>query len=311
VAIVVSVNKTRRKEISMMNRSNITSIALFMVTDAGCVSSQKSIGESSGDLYKLRQIASDVLGLDVGTVVQEGVQENMVGVRSKDVLVSRRKDSRTFFVEDIRYQSTERERIIQEPDQVLLDTSYKIVSALGIPREEISRASVLTEKLQTGRYDPTTKTYVRGEITFGKRFVEMGRSVEGIPVFSSRALIGLMRDRRVGSLEVHWPEIPQAVFVQARRYRDVVKEGWKPPDHKDAIVEAIDVGIIHSPALGFAMDMYPVIRIIYASKDGQMGRKPVLYLDVEGHPIPAPRTFEKPGEPPLMKKRTVDKDLAR
>ena len=291
-----------------MQRSQITSIVLLTVAVGGCAAPQLPASGTSVKMQQLRKLASDAFGLDVSTVEREGAQDNMVGFRSKDVLVSKRNDSRTFFVEDVRYKSTKEESVTQESDEALVEASYEIMLKLWIPRDEISRASVLSEKVQTARYDSSTKTYIRGEIRVGKKYVEMERSMHGIRVFSSRALIGLMPERRVGSLEVHWPEIPQKVLVEAGRYLEAVKQGWKPPEQSGAVVETVEAGIIHSPAIGFAMDLYPVIRVIYGSEDKQIGRKPVRYFDIEGHSVPLPRTFEKIDEPPLLKKRTMEKD---
>ena len=40
-----------------------------------------------------------------------------------------------------------------------------------------------------------------------------------------------------------------------------------PPEQPDATVEAIEAGIIHSPAAGFLIDIYPAIRVIYTPVD--------------------------------------------
>ena len=64
-------------------------------------------------------------------------------------------------------------------------------------------------------------------------------------------------------------------------------------------MESVEAGIIHSPAMGFVMDVYPAIRVIYSAENPRMGRKLTLYLDAQGASLPGtPRQFEKSNEGP-------------
>ena len=47
-------------------------------------------------------------------------------------------------------------------------------------------------------------------------------------------------------------------------------------------------GVIHSPAIGFFMDVVPVIRCVYRAKETRLGTKPVLYLDRHGERVSLP-----------------------
>ena len=62
-------------------------------------------------------------------------------------------------------------------------------------------------------------------------------------------------------------------------------------------MESVDAGIIHSPAVGFLMDIYPAIRVIYAPIDDRMGQKATRYVDRHGNDVPVPRQFDLPPEP--------------
>jgi hypothetical protein len=267
-------------------------MTLFVVAGAavGCGSSRpysapSSPGQPSG---RIQSLATDVFAVDITKIKVSGQAENMDGLRTAHVLVSRRTDSRTYFVEDDRFLP---DNTTDLGDAELINRSRRILDRLGIPQNEIQSAKVLTEKLQTARRDPVAGKFIRGEVTNGRRYVDMTRQVKGIPVFSSRARVGLTRGGAVGSLEAHWPVLSNETVRDAMKLQQLVQRGWKAPEQRDAVVESIEAGIIHSPALGFAMDVYPVIRVIYRAADRTIGRKPVLYLDADGRSVPIPRTF--------------------
>jgi hypothetical protein len=261
---------------------------------AGCASLHTG-GSSGRELDRLGRLA-EALQLDMHQVQKSGSERNFAGMRSEHVLLSERLDSRTYFVEDDRFQAGA--GVFAGSDEELLQLSRQVMRDLEIPAGEIAGSAVLAEKLMTARYDAASKTYVPGEVQAGRRFVELTRSVDGVPVFSSRGFMGFTRDKAVGSLEVHWPQISEETLKAAQRLQTVVRQGWEAPHQKGGVVESIEAGIIHSPAIGFVMDVQPVIRVIYASEDKSVGRKAVLYLDDRGNAVPIPRTFEKIDEKP-------------
>lgn len=277
----------------------LTVVALAI---AGCATPERN-GPAVAELDRLNGLATDVLKLDLGKVERRGADKNMVGMRSQHVLVSKRLDSRTYFIQDDRYQADKGAGVFRGSDEELIRLSHQVMREMAIPTNEIAKSVVMTENLQTARYDPDSKVFVPGQVHSGKRFVEVSRVVNDVPVFSSRALIGLKQDKSVGFLEVHWPQLSDTTLREARRLQDIVRKEWRPPPQKDAVVESVEAGIIHSPALGFVMDIYPAIRVIYAPEDKTIGRKGVLYLDENGKSVPVPRTFEKLDEPPTKERR--------
>lgn len=254
-------------------------------------------GAESDELKRLDGLAAN-LNLNPGQITNRGAERNMVGLKSDNLLFSQRRDSRTYFVEDKRYGEGKDYGIFQGSDAEILDRARAILQQLNIPVDEIKEAKVITEKNQTGRVDPATKKILVGEVHDGKKMANLTRQIKNIPVFSSHARIGLTRDKGIGFMEIHWPEIPSQVIGEAQRLQETVKGGWRPPEQKGAHVETVEAGIIHSPALGFVMDIYPAIRVIYAPEDKASGRKLTLYLDGNGKPVPMPRQFEKLSEPP-------------
>ena len=106
---------------------------------------------------------------------------------------------------------------------------------------------------------------------------------------SSSVKLGLTHTGNVGRLELHWPTLPAYVVREADVLRTLVRRGFKPPALRDAGVESIEVGMLHSPAIGFFMDAAAAIRVIYRGKDESIGRKPTLYLDRHGQPVAMPR----------------------
>jgi hypothetical protein len=252
--------------------------------------------EQSDELKRLENLAG-TLKLDLGKITNRGAARNTIGLKSTTALFSQRRDSRTYFLEDGRYGEGKEYGVFQGSDAELLENARTILQKLNIPTDEINEAKVIAEKTQTGQVDRPSNKLVMGEVRDGKKIANLTRQIKGIPVFSSHARIGLTKDKRIGFMEVHWPEISAEVVGQGQKLQEMIKGEWRAPDQKGSRVESVDVGIIHSPALGFVMDIYPAIRVIYAPEDAAMGRKLMLYLDGNGKSVTLPRQFEKLEEP--------------
>src|SRR5258707_251542 len=270
-------------------------LGIALMANNGATTSGQAQAEE--DQRRLEGLAA-TLKLDVGKLTNSGVVKNMVGIRSDYLLFSQRRDSRTYFIQDNRYGPDKGVGVFQGSDDNLLERSRSILHTLQIPADEVAKVNVLREKNQTAHADPRTRKLILDQPGEGKIFAEFWRQVSGVPVFSSRALVGLTKQGSIGFMEVHWPIIPKATVDEARKLQELVRGRWQPPEQKGAKVESVEAGIIHSPALGFVLDIYPAIRVIYKPLDGRTGRKPTLYLDGEGRPVPIPRQFEKVEETP-------------
>ena len=248
-------------------------------------------GDTSNDAFV--ELARGPLHLDVPAGVEVKTEKNFTGFRSGDVLFSRRSDSRTYFVQDRRYGAMQPGGTFAGSDAELIDRAREMLSALGLPASEVERASVLEEKTRVGHRDPVSNQMVLEPTQPGNRSVLVTRRIAGVPVFSSRALMEITKTGSAGFVELHWPDIPAGAVEEAHRLQTKVKSDWRPPGLEGARVESVEAGIIHSPAIGFVMDVYPAIRVVYASANGKLGRKPVAYLDAAGKPVPVPRQFEQ------------------
>lgn len=251
----------------------------------------------AAEASRLQSVAAQVLRLKLGPKPQLRSEANMIGFRTDTVLLSRRLDSRTYLVQDL---STNREKVapFSGTDQELLQYTRRIFAGLNIPATEIAQARVLREQEQLAHLNPDTQKFELEKLTPGNRWASASRQVEGIPVFSSRAMLQLGGKNQLRFMELHWPAIPPDTLTEAKRLAYKVKAGWKPPEMEGATVESAEAGILHSPALGFVMDIYPAIRVIYKPVKEGVGKKPVRYLDRNGHDVPMPRQFVETIPPP-------------
>jgi hypothetical protein len=245
-----------------------------------------------------RELATRTLGLKLPVDVSIGHRSNFAGLQAGSVTFTHRLDSRTFVLYDQRFSNTKDSGVNREADTPLLKRSHDLLERLQVPAKEIASEKVIEEKTRIGERNPTTGEFKLEPIQPGKRWVRTTRQIDGLPVFSSRATIGWMHSGEIGFLEVHWPEIPPKVIDEARRYRELVSGGhWHVPELPGARVEVVTAGIIHSPAAATAMDVVPVIRVVYAPIDERLGKKPVAYFNADGNAVTMPRVFlEAPRE---------------
>ena len=241
-----------------------------------------------------QRIAEEAVGLTLGKVLAADHRDNFSGLRTDNITFSQRLDSRTFFAYDNRFSDTKSTGMFTGPDEAIEKRGREVLERLRIPAAEIASVKVVQERTQLGERDSRTGKVKLEPAQAGKKWARATREIEGLPVFSSRATIGLMPDGAVGFLEVHWPEIPAQTIETARRYREIAGRSWKAPEVRGARVESVTAGILHSPAAGTAMDIVPVIRVVYAPLDKRLGKKPVAYVDGDGKPVTMPRVLLAP-----------------
>ncbi|MEH2503717.1 hypothetical protein V1290_002528 [Bradyrhizobium sp. AZCC 1578] len=260
------------------------------------------------EVDRIKSIAKNILHLQPEPDATIGSNANVVGLRSKNILFSRRLDSRTYFVQDIRFGIGKPAGVFEGPDDELTNVVGAVFQGLDIPLSEVAEKHVLKESTQVGQVDRSTGRVVLEKETAGRRMVTASRQIEGIPIFDSRLLIGLTKNQQIGFMELHWPEIPKDTLFEARRLAYKVKEGWRPPQVEGARVESVEAGIVHSPAIALVMDIYPAIRVIYAPLESKFGKKPAVYYDRNGARVPVPRQFsEAAPEPPQKRSQLPDR----
>ena len=283
-----------------MNKCRALSTLLTLCLVTACTPKGPAPGQvdysDNGELERARNTGKSVFGLRFDEITREGAEHNFLAIRSSDVLFSQRLDSRTYFVQDVRYGHNKPAGEFQGSDEEFEKFVFDLFVRLDIPSSEIAEVETLQENNQLGRAmdgklfpEPPEK---------GRKLARLSRVIDDLPVFSSKLIVGLTRDRGIGFMVLHWPEIPARVVTEAKRLAFKVEKGWLPPQQKGATVESFEAGIVHSDATGFLMDIYPAIRVVYAPEDKQIGRKMALYLDRYGKPVPQLREFDLPCEKP-------------
>ena len=139
-----------------------------------------------------------------------------------------------------------------------------------------------------------------------RKLARGSRAIGGIPVWSSYALVGLTAKAEIGLAEVHWPELASSLLREAARLTRVVERGLEMPEVDAARLESIDVGVVHSPAIGFSLDAAPAIRAIYAPLDDTLGKKTVRYLDRHLQDIDPLRTISTTAPDAVNRPRVAD-----
>ena len=257
------------------------------------------------EIARIKRVA-DGLGLKVGEPARAGSEANLAGIRSESVLISRRLDSRTWFVQD---QPDNPKRspadYFSGSDQTLRARGRKALEILGIPSDEVGEELVLRERTRTAQVDRKGKIS-RGQEQKGAKILRVGRVVRGCPVWSSNAALRLGKDGRIVFLQDHWPEISDAVLEEAAELAHRVKAGWCPPPQEGASPESIEAGVIHSPAAAFVMDVHAAIQVIYEPWNQRYGRKLMLHLDRHGRPVSNPRIGELKDEPERKRQSPED-----
>jgi hypothetical protein len=243
---------------------------------------------------ELARVATTVTGWKLSRR-QYGSTANVSGVRTRTRTFSRRLDSRTVFAHDERCGYGRKAGAWTGDDDTARDACRRVLAALEIPDDEIAALDVVSEMGQVAQRVDETEFRI-SEPTTLRKLARATRAVEGVPVWSSHAMVGLTETGEVGTLEVHWPELPAAAVKEANMLGSLVSPGFEAPKLDLALVEAVEAGIVHSPAVGFHLDVIPVIRVIYLGDEPAIGRKAMLYVDRHGELVEAPRDI-KPNEP--------------
>lgn len=237
---------------------------------------------------ELLMTVAEALELELGKVERRGLEANFAAMRSERLLVSRRLDSRTLFVQDLR-DGREREHAgYRGPEEGLTKVAMRVFEVLDLPAKEASQWAVLNEHTQTASVRNGENVDI-GKPQESAKLLRLSRRVEDLPVWSSNLLLRLTAQGGIAFLQVHWPEMTQTVIKEACRLSYLVEKGWNPPPVEGASPEAVEAGILHSPPIGFLMDVHPAIRVIYEPSNRWLGRKPTRYFDRAGREVPDPR----------------------
>jgi hypothetical protein len=249
-----------------------------------------------GDLSRVvaRQLAdaaSAIAGFKIATR-DFASAANISGIRNKTQMFSLRHDSRTLFATDSRYGHLAKAGAWTGDDKTVIAACRRVLRAAKVPSKEIAAIEVVTDMGQVAERVSDTEFRVH-KATVLRKLGRTRRAIDEIPVWSSHAMVGLVAAGTIGSLELHWPEIPDVAVKEADVLHTLLKRrAFKPPEVADARPETVEAGIIHSPAIGFFMDVVPVIRVVYLPVNPELRRKPTLYLDRHCRAVSMPRDIE-------------------
>ena len=242
---------------------------------------------------ELLDLASRIAGFDLGKRPTFASAANVSGLRTRALTFSCRRDSRTIFAGDTRYGYLGTGGTWKGPDRQALSACRRVLRAAGIPAAEIAATRVVSEFGAIGERVSDNEVRV-GEPELLRKVARAQRVVDGMPVWSSHALVGLTQKGQIGYLELHWPSLPPEVVKEVHVLHSLVQREFEPATVPGARVGSIDAGVIHSPAIGFFMDITPAIRVVYIGDDPLVGRKPTLYVDRHGQRITLPRDVRAP-----------------
>lgn len=241
-------------------------------------------------LRELTKAASAIAGFKF-TRAEYGSAANISGLRTKTLMFSSRHDSRTHFASDNRYGHLAKTGAWTGGDKTAVAACRRVLRGAKIVAREIASIDVLSEMGQVAQQNADGKFQVH-EPTLLRKLARARRAVTGIPVWSSYATVGLNRRGEVGWLEVHWPELPAVVVKEAGFLQALIERGFELREIPGARPEAIEAGIIHSPAVGFFMDVVAAVRVIYQGHEPNVGRKATLYFNRHADFVVLPRDIE-------------------
>ena len=280
--------------------SSLSLLALFAVS-AGAAEGPvpPRLRAAPTEVARLRGLAEGVLGMKLGTIAQSGAAGNVAGLRTANVMVSRRLDSHTSFAEDFSYGVGGKAGVFEGTDEEMLARSRGIAEGLELPLGEIKEAVARHESTQTGWLNQETG---RLEPQADPERPALRRSVADRRRHPRVFVAGGDRPDSRGERGAHGGAL--AADLRRDPARGPAPAGGPEPRLEGSRAAGSAGGVGGSRRhpfrrRGFVMDVYPAIRVIYAPVDSRMGRKAVLYLDEKGDPVPVPRQFEKVDEPAL------------
>lgn len=212
-------------------------IATLLV--AGCKETEekpKIDYSDQGEIDEIETTAREKLELKLDKVERSGSEKNFLGLKSESIIFSQRLDSRTYIVHDLRYGSGKPAGIYEGSDLDLENRAKEILKKLEIPTQEIGEQAILQENTQAAQKDTVSGEIKIEEPQKGRMIARFTRQVEMLPVFSSGLSLGLTKNKEIGFMELHWPEIPKHIVIEAHRLDYKVENGWQPPKQKGAVV---------------------------------------------------------------------------
>jgi hypothetical protein len=135
------------------------------------------------------------------------------------------------------------------------------------------------------------------------RTIAFKRTLDGVPVFGSELLVGLMPDGSIGRFRLHWPAIDAKVVEEAVGLQRAMRaQQWVLPEsmrRSDIKVLETSAGIGHSGFSDPGFRAQAVVRVLYR-KTSESSEYPLvstgyIYFDASGREVVFSRFPKLPG----------------
>jgi hypothetical protein len=145
------------------------------------------------------------------------------------------------------------------------------------------------------------------------RTVAFRRELDGVPVFGSELVVGLMPDGSIGRFRMHWPQIdPRLVEEAIALQRSMRAQQWAMPEGlrgpNITVLEAT-AGIAHSSFADIGFEAQPVVRVLYRKtsddKEYPLASTSYKYFDASGREVVFNRFPRLAGTPESEKRTTA------
>ncbi|MDQ2870142.1 MAG: hypothetical protein M3S32_05325 [Acidobacteriota bacterium] len=251
---------------------------------------------SKDDAAKLKETGAKAFGIQWTGAVHGANERGVVAVTDGTTTLTRR-GSRTFIVNNRKASAAGDARAFTGTDDALKKRGMRILEAAGASSKEVLETKVL-QQMTSASYGREGKPQAPKK---GRRTLLVTRQVDGIHVTSSRLLLDLDANGRIGFMELCWPDLSPETLEMAKRLQQSSKGEFKPPAMESASVESVQPVVIHSPAVAFFDDQVAALQVIYTPNREEAGKKPVRYLDAAGRDVPLPRQMEPLREEPVKR----------
>ena len=251
---------------------------------------------SAKEATQLKTIGTKVFGIKWGKKLTAISDHGFQAVTDGTTTVSYRPAGNAYFVQTGKMSG---KSAFKGSDKQLIERGRTLLSSLGIHKNEIADAKILQQYVTEGVMDPATQKVEVSTPRKDRRSLVVTRAIDGLPVFNSRLALDLDGKGNIAALELSWPKITGKVLEEGMRLKKIAGAEFKGPELKGAQIESAQAGILHSPAASFLDEQVAVIRVIYAPTDSKVGKKPVVYLGVDGRPVAIPRQTEARLERPI------------
>jgi len=166
--------------------------------------------------------------------------------------------------------------------------------------------AALPESLPPG-FDPKAASTHMARTTVYKR------TLNGVPVFGSELLVGLMPDGTIGRLRLHWPELDARLAADAVALQRAVRsQQWALPDSvtgPETTILETSTGIVHSGFADPGMRAQAVVRVMYRKQSPDtelpLSSTGYKYFDANGNEVVVSSFPQLPGTAAGAKPKTT------